>query len=1104
MKKGKLTLFLLCCSFALSTVVGVAQNVSDVNMNDLKNQLRWLNIESVDLAIDDMTKKHKLDKSLIEADYTELKALLKEGFKGLSDENTEVKQRAVRAVALHKKIMLQNPLLKDAQIYASRYKLDNEKTARSINTPQLGTQANNWSTQQSNKYRGYNADIIKISDLGGKTAIESLYAAKDGAVISDLHLNWSGKTLSFTTVTEDDRLNVYEISTKGQADATQLIKTEEPDLEFYDGIYLPNGKIFAMSNIGYQAVPCVHGDDPVGNPVLYDPATGELRRLGFDQESSWNPVVTREGKVMYTRWEYTDLMHYYSRMVMKMNPDGTEQKAIYGSGEMFPNSTFDLQPLPEHSSAFAAIVSGHHGVARAGRFILFDPAKGNGVDGMLQEIPFRNREIEVVVKDNLIGNTWPRFVKPMPVNDTYFLVAAKFTAQSLWGLYLVDLFDNVVCLMEGNEYGFISPILATEKVVPPIIPDKVDLSTKESTIFIQDIYEGVGLRGIPKGTVKSLRLHAYEFAYNISTSNHEGLGIQTGWDIKRELGIVPIEEDGSALFKIPANTPISIQPLDENGRAIQWMRSWVTGMPGEVVSCVGCHEDQNTIVMPRRVKASEKVAAEITAPEGGVRLFSFELEVQPMLDRACVSCHNEKSNIDLRGGRYTDREFNTTYKKQAGNFYRYGAAEYSLSYLALHPYVRRQGSEADMAVLQPYEYHANTSDLIRMLELGHYGVELTENEWRKLTQWIDYNVPDKGYYQDIRGYNDCDQYTRRIELTNKYGNGAGVEWKEELENYAKFLESYKDNSPLVPNTMEPLGKLKDAKAKGWPFDAKTAAKLQGDKGKKVINLAKGVDITMVWVPSGEFVMGSNDEGEVDNKPEQKTKISKGFWMSEVEITNEQYAVLMPEHDSRYIDQTWKDHVNPGYPANNPEQPVIRVSYNDILEFCAKFEAETGQSIMLPTEAQWEWACRAGSDEAFWFGGLGSDYAKYENMADATLNEMAVAGVNPKPMKPNNIYYPYYNYNPKDQDVDDGTLLQVDSKSFEANPYGLYSMHGNIAEWTRSPYVSYQSGKAIGDDRIVVRGGSYLDRSELSAAYSRKAYYPWQRIFNVGFRIIIEE
>ena len=125
---------------------------------------------------------------------------------------------------------------------------------------------------------------------------------------------------------------------------------------------------------------------------------------------------------------------------------------------------------------------------------------------------------------------------------------------------------------------------------PPSIPDRVKLNEKEATFFIQDIYEGEGLRGIPRGTVKSLRLHAYEYAYVKTRSDHNWHGIQSGWDIKRMLGTVPVEEDGSVIFKAPANTPISIQPLDKDGVAIQWMRSWVTGQPGEVVSCIGCRK----------------------------------------------------------------------------------------------------------------------------------------------------------------------------------------------------------------------------------------------------------------------------------------------------------------------------------------------------------------------------------------------------------------------------------------------------------------------------------------------------------------------------------
>ncbi len=636
-----------------------------------------------------------------------------------------------------------------------------------------------------------------------------------------------------------------------------------------------------------------------------------------------------------------------------------------------------------------------------------------------------------------------------------------------------------------------TPTLAQSKEAQPIIPDRVDLSDREATIFIQDIYEGVGLRGVEKGVVKTLRLHAYDYAYNKSISNHEVMGIQSGWDIKRELGTVPIEEYGSAIFKVPANTPISIQPLDKDGRAIQWMRSWVTAMPGEVVSCVGCHEDQNTIVIPKRVIASQITPHELTPPVGGVRPFTFELEVQPVLDRACVECHNQHHKIDLRGGRYTDRGFNSEEKyDKVKFFYRYGIPEYSESYLALHPDVRRQGSEADMAVLQPYEYHASTSDLIRILEVGHHDVKLTEWEWSRLTQWIDYNAPEKGVYPLILDYKGVDQYTRRIELTNKYGAGAGVDWKQELEDYAAYLAAQPAQTPEEQKRSKSK-KAKEVSVKGFPFT------VEEDVKRRTVELAPGVEINFVWIPDGEFVMGSND-GLSDHQPAHKAKVKSGFWMAETEITNEQYAVLIPEHDSRYVDQMWKDHHTNGIPANLPTQPVIRVSYNDVMEFCAKFQEATGVEVTIPTETEWEWACRAGSDKAFWFAEIDADYAEYENLADASISQVSL-------IKANSPYFEFYNYIPKNAEVNDKSGIQTDSKSYKPNPFGLYSMHGNIAEWCRSPYTDYSTGKEIGEQtRYVVRGGSYFDRAKYSTAYSRRAYYPWQRLFNVGFRLIIEE
>ena len=1061
----------------------------------LQGELEWLNIDAIKLAFADMSKQKGFDAAKYQPMLNELVQLQQKGFSGIYKGDEQAIADARKALDNKKAILLGNPLLDADKIVAVRYKLGS--TARQAMAPSLGTQANNWSNQESARRSGFDAEIVELSNLRGDMQMKSIFKPiVPDASIADLRMHWDANRVMFTTLMgeNDKRWNVYEVKLDGTG-CKKLIENEEPDLEFYDGTYLPDGRIIANSNIGYQGVPCVSGDDPVGNMVLYTPEQKNLRRLTFDQDANWNPVVMNNGRVMYTRWEYTDLTHYYSRIVMHMNPDGTENKALYGSGSMFPNSTFDIQPLPGHGSAFVGIISGHHGVARSGRLIIFDPTKGRkNVQGMVQEIPHRNRPIQELIKDELVNGVWPQFVKPTPLNDKYFLVAAKLDPQSLWGLYLVDIYDNVTCLMQAEGEGYISPILVKETKTPPAIPDRVKLNEKEATIFIQDIYEGEGLRGIPRGTVKELRLHAYEYAYVKTRSDHNWHGIQSGWDIKRLLGTVPVEEDGSAIFKVPANTPISIQPIDKDGVAVQWMRSWVTGQPGEVVSCIGCHEDQNQIPIPKRVMASQKAAAPLKAPEGGVRSFTFDLEIQPILDRACIACHNgEGKAFDLRGGK----------KDKLG---------YGTSYLNIHPYVHRQGGEGDMVVLQPYEYHPNTSELVRILKKGHHNVKLTDAEWLKLYNWIDYNAPDKGYFdanvlgKEIIPYQGFDQIERRKELTDKYANGMGVDWKKEIADYASYLKAQGPITPVMPEKAAPV-KVKNVKAKGWPFD-KAAIKdmlAKETSNRKEVEIAPGVKINFVRIPAGEFVMGSYN-GESDAYPTAKVRSDKPFWMGEMEITNQQFNVIYPDHDSRFVDQLWKDHVVQGYPANEPNQPVIRVNYNDAMDYCKQLSEKTGLNITLPTEAQWEWACRAGSDSDFWYGDMNTDFGKYENLADKTTLLFAVSGVDPKPMSPNSYWYKYYTYLPKEEGVDDGQLIQTGEKVYEANPFGLYNMHGNVSEWTRSDYVPYPYNPKtkLTSDHKVVRGGSYIERPKFSTAYARKAYYPYQRVFNVGFRVIIED
>ena len=111
------------------------------------------------------------------------------------------------------------------------------------------------------------------------------------------------------------------------------------------------------------------------------------------------------------------------------------------------------------------------------------------------------------------------------------------------------------------------------------------------------------------------------------------IGIDGPWDVHRILGTVPVDEDGSANFKVPANTPIAVQPLDEHGRALQLMRSWFTAMPGEHLSCVGCHDNQNTTPLEKPALATRRAPSEITPWYGPTRGFSFQREVQPVLDK---------------------------------------------------------------------------------------------------------------------------------------------------------------------------------------------------------------------------------------------------------------------------------------------------------------------------------------------------------------------------------------------------------------------------------------------------------------------------------------
>lgn len=1077
-------------------ITAYIQLLEEVNqVLSMQAQLEWLNVEAVGKALADMKTMKGFEGGSYDAKYNELKTLASKGFDAIYNGNKEVVASAQKALALKREILMANPELDIDKILVTKYDLGDG--AKYVMAPSLGTQPNNWSNQYSGSRSGFKASIVELSNLRGEKMNERLiYKPKDDAAVTDVHLHFDANKMLFTSTDSAKRWHIYEINTDGTGYHSVTGSIPEPDVEYTDGCYLPDGRLIINTTLGYHGVPCVDGEDAVGNLAIFDPKNGNMRRLTFDQDNNWNPTVMNNGRVMYTRWEYTDLIHYFSRFVMHMNPDGTENKNLYGSGSWFPNSTFDMQPLPGGSSAFVGIISGHHGIARSGRLMIFDPAKSRKEEkGIVQEMPYSWRPIDPIIKDELVNGVWPQFIKPHPLNDKYYLVTAKLSPNSLWGIYLVDVYDNLTLVAEAEGKGFINPIPLRKRQTPPVIPDKVNLDVKEATVFIQDIYEGEGLPGVPRGTVKKLRLLAYEYAYRNSPSNHAAQGIQSGWDIKRLLGEVPVETDGSAIFTIPANTPISIQPLDSMGRAIQWMRSWFVGMPGETVSCIGCHEDQNQIPIPKRVIASTKKPSKIELPEGGVRPFTFELEIQPILDRACIACHN---NDNAAGGKnFTSGRYENRYR-------------FSDSYMDFHPYFYRQGPEADMYVLTPYEFYATNSEMVQILQNGHHGVELTDKEWQSMYNWIDFNVPYHSTFRarDLKvgdhGYN---QIERRKELADKYANGSAVDWEKEIRDYAAYLESQPKPEPVMP-AKKPVQKQKEIKVKGWPFSADEAKAMVAGENRKSVEIAPGITMNFVRIPAGTFVMGSEKHNEISS-PKAKVKIDKAFWMGEIEVSNEQYRALVPDHDNRLIGQHWKDHVGPNYQVNEDWRPSIRISWEEAMKYCEMLSEKTGMKVTLPTEAQWEWAARAGNEGDFWWGDSNTDFSPYENLADWNLRLMVVQGVDPQPMNPNSPIFKYWNFIPKDESVNDGEMLIRKGGQYAANPWGLYDVHGNVSEWTRSdfrpyPYDAKADMTNVSNAEKVVRGGNFYDRTKNATASARRHFLPWHKVWNVGFRVIIEE
>ena len=635
------------------------------------------------------------------------------------------------------------------------------------------------STAKSGGNRSFHPGAaINVLEMTGTTGQIRPLIEDKGGILRNPDVSFDGKRLLFAWKKSDrsDDFHLYEMSLDTGA-IRQL--TSGQGIADFEGIYLPDGNILFNSTRCFQTVDCNWVE--VSNLYLADANGQSIRRIGYDQVHTVFPSLADDGRVLFTRWEYNDRAQIHPQVLFQMNPDGTAQQALYGGSSWFPTNTLQARTIPG-SRKLVAIVTGHHRPPQ-GKLALIDPSVGTQEGHGVQLIaPIRPTDYVRVDKYALDGI---QFQHPYPVTEDSFLVTAALPdpdgKTGRFNAYFIDAQGRrellVQALQSGDGIGCrqILPLAARSR--PPLRPSTTDNRKTTGTFFIQDIYQGPGLKGIPRGTIKQLRVVALEYRAaaigNIPNQKGRGgssevstpIAIGNGsWDVKVVLGTATVHADGSAMFEAPARTPVYFQALDAKNHVVQTMRSWATLMPGETQSCVGCHEDRNSA--PRAdaatTLAAQSGAQTLTPFYGPPRGFSFPREIQPILDRHCIRCHTGAPDkpLDLTA---TSVPVGTTKRKFSQSYLTLTHAKKDLGDWT-HPLVNWIDSMSEPEMLPPYHRGSATSKLITILDQGHEGVKLSREEMDKFTCWIDLLVPYCGDYLESNTWSapELDRYAKAM------------------------------------------------------------------------------------------------------------------------------------------------------------------------------------------------------------------------------------------------------------------------------------------------------------------------------------------------------
>jgi hypothetical protein len=526
------------------------------------------------------------------------------------------------------------------------------------------------------------------------------------------------------------------------ADGTGLVQLTDGDWNDFDPCFLPNGRIAFVSERRGGYLRCGR-HCPVYTLFSMRPDGSDIICLSFHETHEWNPSVTNDGMLVYTRWDYVDRDTNVAHHIWTSYPDGRDPRSFHGNyptrREGRPWMEMNIRAIPD-SNKFVASTGAHHG-HEFGSLVLIDPrVEDDGAMSQLTrltpEMPFPEAEGRPVSQYSAYGTPWP-------LNEDDYLCVYDAASKNR-GVYWLDRFGNRELVYRDPEISCVTPFPLQPRPRPPIIPSGTSQAAEDkhldrpATVAVMNVYDADF--PWPEGTkIEALRV-IQVLPKATAPPNVPRIGVAQQTNARAVLGTVPVEADGSAYFEAPVGKPVYFQAIDQHGTAVQSMRSATYVHPGEQLVCQGCHERKHDPPnrSPQLPLALRRAPSPIRPDVDGSNPFNYVRLVQPVLDRHCVGCHQEKKALDLSGKPGAANGWTQSYASLADKYGFYFHVTNGSINMGVH------GGSRTIAG----QFGARAAGLMKYLDERHYDVKLSPEDRHRISLWLDCNSEFYGAYEN--------------------------------------------------------------------------------------------------------------------------------------------------------------------------------------------------------------------------------------------------------------------------------------------------------------------------------------------------------------------